>query len=69
MSRSLERNTAEGDGVCSVRNIVAGGGVPDLTYQELIREMDRLLKRRLEPMQEQLDYWKNESNEKELPKM
>lgn len=57
MSRSPERNVAgggasnatEGGGICLVRNI-AGGGVPDLTYQAFIREMEWMLQRYLEPV-------------------
>ncbi|KAA3466167.1 mutant gag-pol polyprotein [Gossypium australe] len=38
MSRSLKRNPNGGGGLCPVTNV--GGGVPDLTLQALMREME-----------------------------
>ncbi len=52
MSRSPKRNPNEGGGFRPVRNV--GGGVPDLTLQAIMREMERLFDRKLEPIEDRL---------------
>ena len=52
MSRSPERNQNVEGGFRPVRNV--GGGVPDLTLQAIMREMERLFDRKLEPIEDRL---------------
>ena len=52
MSRSPERNPNEGGGFHPVRNV--GSGVPNLTVQAIMREMEQLLDRKLEPIEDRL---------------
>ncbi|XP_040932067.1 uncharacterized protein [Gossypium hirsutum] len=55
MSQIPKRNPNEGGGFCPIRNVVTRGGVPDLTLQAIMRKMECLFDRRLEPIEEHLD--------------
>ncbi|XP_040971345.1 uncharacterized protein, partial [Gossypium hirsutum] len=52
MSRSPERNPNEGGGFRPIRNV--GRGVPDLTVQAIMQEMERMFDRKLEPIEDRL---------------
>lgn len=74
MSRSPEQNVvgggtsnaAKGGGMCPVRH-VSGGGVPNLAYQALFREMSRFLQQQLEPIQEHLDQLEERTQRERTP--
>ncbi|XP_040966211.1 uncharacterized protein [Gossypium hirsutum] len=52
MSRSPERNPNEGGGFRPIRNV--GRGVPDLTLQAIMQEIERMFDRKLEPIEDRL---------------